>query len=334
MKGRKMPNFNDIVGQEAIKGHLMAAIEQDKISHAYIICGERYSGKEFIAKIFAAAMLCDGEGEKPCGKCHSCVQAFSDNNPDIIKVVHEKPNVISVDDIRSQVNSTVYVKPYADKRKIYIINEAEKMNPQAQNALLKTLEEPPEYVVIILLTSNMDELLPTILSRCVLLSMRPVRDRDVRKFLMEEEHIPDYKADVCVAFARGNVGKAKLLARNDDFDNIRNDAVKLMKHIREMDVSELTAAVKKSVDYKLAINDFLDIITVWYRDVLLFKATADANNLIFRDEIQYIKKAADVSTYKDLQDIIDALEKAKQRLDSNVNFELTMELLFLTMKEK
>lgn len=131
-----MPNFSDIVGQDAIKGHLLASLEQNKISHAYLICGERYSGKEFIAKIFAAALLCEDENDRPCNKCHNCVQSFSDNNPDIIKVTHDKPNVISVDDIREQVNNTISIRPYGGGRKIYIINEAEKMNPQAQNALL------------------------------------------------------------------------------------------------------------------------------------------------------------------------------------------------------
>lgn len=328
-----MPNFSDIIGQEAIREHLESAVSQNKVSHAYIINGERYSGKEFIAGIFAAALLCDDENNKPCGKCHNCVQAFSENNPDIIRVTHEKPNIIGVDDIRTQVNNTVQVKPYGGKKKIYIINEAEKMNQQAQNALLKTLEEPPEYTVILLLTTNTNELLQTILSRCVVLNMKPVRDKEVRKFLMEEVEIPDYMADICVAFARGNVGKAKLLARNEDFDKIREDAIKLMRNVKEMDVTEVTQAVKRATGYKVEINDFLDIIMVWYRDILLFKATKDANNLIFRDEIQYIRKAADLSSYESIQEAIEAIDKAKQRLNSNVNFELTMELLFLSMKD-
>ena len=248
-----MPKFEDIVGQDAIKGHLMAAIEQDKISHAYIICGERYSGKEFIANIFAAALLCENEDDKPCGECHNYRQAFSKNNPDIIRVTHEKPNIISVDDIREQVNNTILVKPYGGHRKVYIINEAEKMNPQAQNALLKTMEEPPAYAVIILLTSNLEELLPTILSRGVILSMRPVRDKEVKKFLMENVQIPDYKADICVAFARGNIGKAKLLAQNEDFDKIRDDAIQLLKYIKDMEVSELSQAEKKQMLRKLQI---------------------------------------------------------------------------------
>ena len=329
-----MPNFNDIIGQEAIKEHLKTAIESKKVSHAYIITGEKYSGKEFIAKIFAAALLCEDSNEVPCGRCSDCVRAFSGNHPDIIRVTHEKPGVISVDDIRNQVTNNVLIKPYEGKRKIYIINEAEKMNPQAQNALLKTLEEPPEYVVIILLSTGLEELLSTVQSRCLVLNMRPVRDKEVKKYLMDSELIPDYRADVCVAFARGNIGKAKLLAKNEDFDNIREDAIHLLKNIKDMEINELAQAVKKAQEYKVEIGDYLDIIMVWYRDVLLFKATHDANNLIFKEEIQYIRKVADLSSYENIQDIIDALEKAKSRLKANVSFDLTMELLFLTMKEK
>ena len=143
---------------------------------------------------------------------------MSGNQPDIIYVSHEKPNTISVDDIRTQVNNDVAIKPYSSRYKVYIINEAEKMTPQAQNAILKTLEEPPEYAVILLLVSNVNTLLPTILSRCVLLNMKPVRDALVKKYLMEEMQVPDYKADVCVAFARGNVGKAKALASSEEFE--------------------------------------------------------------------------------------------------------------------
>lgn len=329
-----MPNFSDIIGQAQIVDHLKCSIEQNKVSHAYIICGERYSGKEYIARIFAAALLCDDKDNAPCGKCHNCSQAFTDNNPDIVKVTHEKPMVISVDDIRTQVNEDILIKPYGGKRKIYIINEAEKMNQQAQNALLKTLEEPPEYAVILLLTTNLEEMLQTIKSRCVVLNMRPVSDKEVRKYLMEEEQLPEYTADMSVAFARGNLGKAKLLARNEEFDQIMDEALHLMHHLKELEVYELNRSVKRANDFKIAIGDYLDLISVWYRDVLMFKATADADNLIFKKELAYIKKVADSTTYENLQDIIDAIDKAKRRIAANVNFDLTMELLFLTLQEK
>lgn len=332
-----MAVFGDIVGQEQLKEHLQSAILTKKISHAYIINGEKSSGKEFIAKVFAMALQCEGAGEhagdKPCQECHSCKQALSDNHPDIIRVSHEKPNTISVDDIRAQVNNDVAIKPYSSPYKIYLINEAEKMTVQAQNAILKTLEEPPEYAVIILLTTNASSLLPTILSRCVLLNMKPVADHLVKKYLMEELLVPDYKAEVCVAFARGNIGKARALASSEDFENVKAEVLSLLKYINDMELYEMIAAIKKIGEYKMEVNDYLDIMAIWYRDVLLFKATNDVNHLIFREEIQALRKVAERSSYEGIESVLQALEKAKNRLNANVNFELTMELLMLEIKE-
>lgn len=328
-----MAGFKDIIGQEQLKEHLQNAVAMKKVSHAYIINGERASGKEFIAGIFAMTLQCEKQGTEPCMECHSCRQAVTANQPDIIRVTHEKPNTISVEDVRTQINSDIAIKPYSSPYKIYIMNEAEKMTVQAQNALLKTLEEPPQYAVILLLTTNVNAMLPTISSRCVVLNMKPVKDELVKEFLMKEQQIPDYKAQVCVAFARGNLGKAKLLASSEEFENIKEDAVTLLKYINDMDVHEVMAAIKKINDYKFDVNDYLDIISVWYRDVLLFKATNDANYLIFKDEIQYIRKRADKSTYEGIETIIGALDTAKRRLNANVNFDLTMELLLLTIKE-
>lgn len=328
-----MARFQDIIGQEQIKEHLRNAITAGKVSHAYIINGEKSSGKEFIAKVFAMALQCEKREEEPCQVCHSCKQALTDNHPDIIRVSHEKPNTISVDDIRAQVNNDVAIKPYSGPYKIYIINEAEKMTPQAQNAILKTLEEPPEYAVILLLTTNVNSLLPTILSRCVVLNMKPVSDELVKKYLMEQLRVPDYKAEVCVAFARGNIGKARALASSEDFENVKSEALSLLKYIKDMELNEIIAAIKKITEYKLEINDYLDILAIWYRDVLLFKATNDVNHLVFREEIQSLRKIAQRSSYEGIEKIIEALDTAKYRLDANVNFELTMELLMLTIQE-
>lgn len=333
-----MARFTDIIGQEQLKEHLQNALRLNRVSHAYIINGERSTGKEFVAKIFAAALQCENpetsEGmTEPCGKCHSCRQMATGNQPDVIFVSHEKPGSVGVEDIRRQISANVAIKPYSSPRKIFILNEGEKMTVQAQNALLKTLEEPPGYVVILILTTNMDALLPTILSRCVTLQMKPVKDSLVKKFLMETMQAPDYKADICVAFARGNIGKAKLLATSEDFDHVKEEAVTLLKYINDMELNEVVAAIKKISEYKLDVNDYMDILSIWYRDVLMFKATNDVNHLIFKEEIQYIRRVADRSTYEGIELVISALNKARMRLSANVNFDLTMELLLLTIKE-
>lgn len=328
-----MAKFTDIVGQEQLKEHLQNAIASNKVSHAYIINGERNAGKEFIAKIFSMTLQCEKEEMEPCGECHSCKQALSGNQPDIIYITHEKPNTIGVEDIRSQINNDIGIKPYSSPRKIYIINEGEKMTPQAQNALLKTLEEPPEYAVILILTTNVDELLPTILSRCVVLNMKPVSDALVKKYLMEQLGVPDYKANICVAFARGNIGKAKLLASSEEFEKVKDEAITLVKNINDMEISEIVKAIKKISEYKFDVNDYLDILTAWYRDVLFFKATKDVNSLVFKEEIQQIMKMSDRSTYEGIETIVDALQSARKRLEANVNFDLTMELLLLAIQE-
>lgn len=328
-----MAKFTDIIGQEQLKEHLQNAIAMNKVSHAYLINGERSSGKEFVAKVFATALQCEKGGTEPCGECHSCIQAKSGNQPDIIFVSHDKPNTIGVEDIRAQINNDIGIKPYSSPRKVYIMNEGEKMTVQAQNALLKTLEEPPEYAVILILTSNVEALLPTILSRCVVLNMKPVPDHKVKKYLMEELQVPDYKANVCVAFARGNIGKAKMLASSEEFEKVKEEAVTLVKYINDMDISEVVKAIKKISEYQFDVTDYLDILSVWYRDALLFKATKDANSLIFKNEIQSIRKVADRSTYEGIETIVKALQQAKRRLEANVNFDLTMELLLLTIQE-
>jgi DNA polymerase-3 subunit delta' len=335
-----MAKFRDVVGQDQLKVHLQRAILEGKVSHAYLIEGEKASGKEFIAKIFAMALQCEKrqeaageESSEPCGECHSCKQALSGNQPDIITLTHEKPGVIGVEDIRAQLNQDVYIMPYSSPYKIYLINEAEKMTTQAQNAILKTLEEPPAYVVIVLLTSNLNALLPTIISRCVLLHMRPVRQDLIKKYLMETLQVPDYKAEVCAAFARGNVGRAKALASSEEFDRVKSEVLSMLKNLREMEIQEITSAIKHISEYKVDVNDYLDLMAIWYRDVLLFKATNDANHLVFREEWSGIRACASRSSYEGIEHVLEALEKAKKRLDANVNFELTMELLLLTVKE-
>lgn len=328
-----MAAFSDILGNEQIIEHLQNAIRMGKVSHAYILNAPVSSGKMMIAEAFAATLQCEKKGTEPCMECHSCKQAASHNHPDIIYVRHEKPNTIGVDDIRVQINQDIAVKPYSSPYKIYIVDEAEKMNVQAQNALLKTIEEPPAYGVILLLTSNADAFLPTILSRCIRLDLKPVADDKIKDFLMKTCGVVDYQADICVDFSQGIVGRAVTLASSAHFNEIKDAALQLLKRVKDIDLSEMIGAVKQISEYKLDINDFFDIMMIWYRDVLLYKATADVNGLVFKDEVYEIKKQANTSSYHGIELILEGLEKAKMRLDANVNFELVIELLLLTIKE-
>ena len=328
-----MAGFSGIIGHEQIREHLLASIQMNKVNHAYLLQGQTGSGKRMLADAFAQALLCEKRTADACGTCHSCKQAMSGNHPDIIYVQHEKPGLISVGEIREQVASDVFIKPFQGPWKIYIIEDAERMNAQAQNALLKTLEEPPAYVVIMLLTVNASLLLETIRSRCVLLDLKPVREQEIETYLMEHLEIPDYQAKLCTAFAQGSVGRALDFASSADFAQIRQTALMIATRSREMDISQIIAVVKDLGQYRISANDFLDILTVWYRDVLYFKATQQPDQLVFRDRLAQIREAARTSSYEGIETILAAITRAKSRLDAGVNFDLTMELLFMTIKE-
>lgn len=321
-----------VIGQEQMTQNLENALAHKKISHAYLFQGERLSGKRMIADLFARALQCESEENKPCNQCRSCKQAIHGNHPDIIYVEHDKPNVISVDNIRTQINGDIAIKPYSSNYKIYIVDEAEKMNTQAQNALLKTLEEPPEYAIILLLATRAEAMLQTILSRCVTLNTKPVPDDKIKQFLMKSVEIPDYRASVCASFARGNVGRAIQLASNEDFDRMKAEVLGNLKNIFELEVHQMAAAAKKITEEKFEVEDYLDLCFIWYRDVLLYKACKDKKHLVFLEEVRDIERIGEKYTYEELEKVIKAIEKARSRWKSNVNFELTMELLFMEMK--
>ncbi|MBE5904403.1 MAG: DNA polymerase III subunit delta' [Pseudobutyrivibrio sp.] len=348
-------SFAEIIGQEDAKDLLKNAIKTGKHSHAYIFSGEKGSGKMMLAEAFAMMLQCENPADDACGECHACKQTASRNNPDVIYISRDydsktkkyKKN-ISVDQIREKLVNDVDIKPYSSKYKIYIIDEAEKMNPQAQNAMLKTIEEPPEYAVIILLTANHNAFLQTILSRCVLIQMKPVHTDSIKNLLQTKYDAVDYQSEMVASFAQGNIGKAIALTTDASFNEAKDMVVSLCKKAGKMDalqVSNEVKSIKEANDQEKKSNEaenekfqgfveqMLDLITLWYRDVLLYKATLNDNILLFKEDLFDIHDQAQSCSYEGLNNIIDAISETRARLNANVNFELTITLLINAMKE-
>ena len=321
-----------LFGQENIKRRLKSSILNGSVSHACIFEGEDGSGKKTFADIYSMAIQCERGTAEPCMECPSCVKALSQNHPDIIHVIHEKPNSISVSEIRDQVVSDVLIKPYSSRYKIYIIAEAEKMTPEAQNALLKTLEEPPSYAVIMLLTNNILNLLPTIISRCVRFRLNPLDSGTVNRYLTEELNVDRYQAEMYTALARGNLGRAKSLIEDESFNTVKDEAIRLVKNIKELKMSRLSPLIKLLGENKPAAGDFLDILVLWFRDVLMLKSTGLTEGLAFKEELAEIKSEASDYGYEGLNKAIEAVLEAKKRLDANVNFEMTIQLLVFEIR--
>ncbi|MFI3238597.1 MAG: DNA polymerase III subunit delta' C-terminal domain-containing protein [Lachnospiraceae bacterium] len=326
-----METFRDILGQTSIKEHFRYVLDTGKISHAYILCGEKGSGKKLLTNTFVRAAQCEKGGVEPCNECKSCKQALNGNHPDIISLVHEKPNTITVEEVRRQINSDIAIKPYSRERKFYIIDEAEKMNVQAQNALLKTLEEPPSYATIFILTTNLEAMLQTIKSRCILFHIKTVSDYDIKHFLMSKKQVPDYSAKLCVSFARGNVGRALALASSEEFEELKTNTLRLLQTIEEKSISDLNKSAKELADKKYDIQTCFDIMLLWYRDILLYKSSNTTKHLIFSDEVQYIRKIAQSNSFECLNYKLDSLQEVQQRLAYNVNTELSIEWMLLVL---
>lgn len=329
-----MVKFSEIIGHEDIIRHLQSAIENRKISHSYILTGEAGSGKKMVAYAFAAALQCEKKGIEPCMECDSCKKAKGRNHPDIITVNHEKSGIITVEEIREQLVSSAQTPPYESEYKIFIVPEAGYMNPQAQNALLKTIEDTPPQVVILLLTTNIELLLPTIRSRCVHLDLKVVDDRQIKDYLIDHLHVSSEDAEIETSFAHGSVGRAKKAADSEEFKKMVDSSIRILSNVDNMEVYELTEAISSISGDKQILQDYLDIFQFWFRDVLLFKATREIDNLVFKHELNEISREAKARSYENLEEILDALEKTKVRLQANVNVELALELLFLTIREK
>lgn len=328
-----MAGWDKIRGHENIKRYFKETLAANDMFHAYMLSGEDGCGKRTLAETFAMAALCENDGERPCGVCDSCQKAKALSHPDILYVTHEKAQSLSVDEIRQQLVMPMSVRPYFGKYKFFIIDDAQLMTTQAQNALLKTLEEPPEYGVVILLTSNENIMLQTILSRVVKLNCGDVPKEEVKRYLIEECEISDYKAEICAVFAQGNIGKAMAMATMEDFYATKEAAVTLAKLIPGTNVFDLLSRIKEISDYKNRIEKYLDFLYVWYHDVLIYKATADYNLCLFSDELSDIGNQAMLFSYEGLEETLKAVENAKIRLQANVNFDLVIELLLMKIKE-
>ena len=208
-----------------------------KTNHAYLFCGTRGTGKTSVAKIFAKAVNCEHPvNGSPCGECEMCRSISEGRSMNVIEIDAASNN--GVDNIR-EIREEVAYRPTEGKYKVYIIDEVHMLSIGAFNALLKTLEEPPEYAIIILLTNNVDKFLPTILSRCIVLNFKPVQPLEMIEYLEEQLGVEKAKAKFCTDFAQGNLGKAVRLAISPEYNEIKEDSIRLLRRIHEMEMEEI-----------------------------------------------------------------------------------------------
>ena len=343
-----MYTFGKIKGNEIVKNYLKNIIKANKIPHAFIIDGQQGSGKKLIAYTFSKAIECNGDGTgngsgsgnstgntpvEPCNKCQSCITFDSQNHADVFFVKSTNKKSYGVSDIRDQINNTVYILPYKHKYKVFIINNADTMTPQAQNALLKTIEEPPEYAVFILISENLGNFLPTILSRCVVLKTKPLANNKVKDFLVSEGNVEKDKAEIISSFSEGYIGKALNLITDEDFISLRESVISLSMKIKDADLLGVFKLALEISEYKDKIKEVLDIMYLWFRDILVYKETSNEAWVFDKSNIQLIKIESENFTNKSLLACLENISKTKFNLTYNSNFQLTIEVMLLNIKE-
>ncbi len=327
-----MYTFEEIKGCKQVKENLQSAVESGRISHAYIINGGAGMGKKQLGKTFAKTLQCEKKGIEPCGHCTSCHAFDSNNHPDVFYVTPQKTKALGVDDIREQIIRNVEVKQYKYPYKIFIVDKADEMTVAAQNALLKTLEEPPSYAVFLLLAKNLDGFLPTILSRCVVLKLRALPNKTVEEYLLERGLTQKESAGVIAEYAQGSIGQAIEMSDSGEFANMREDILEKLSSIEKKDMVAVMAMGKELEIYKDKLP-FLDMIYLWYRDVLAAKKLGEEKYVIQKDRKDLIFRQAAQETYEGLTKKLEAVWQSKRQLAQNANFQLTMEIMLIKLKE-
>ena len=303
--------FDNIIGQDFAKKYLTNSIKKNKINHAYMFEGIDGIGKKKLSQELSKILL-DTENVE--------------NSPDYINI-YPDGNSIKIAQIR-RLQTDIIVKPH-NQYKIYIINQAESMTIEAQNALLKTLEEPPEYAIIILITSNKEALLDTIKSRCEIIKFLPISLVDLNNYLISQG-IDENRAQLLSTFARGSIEKAIELS---EFAIMRDEIqtyIEIMLDKDMIDILEIPASMEK---YKKDAISILDMLINYFRDMMLLKENVDKSMIINIDKITFLQNMSKKITYSQVSKIIDIIEDIKKKIRSNCNFNISIQVMALNIYE-
>ncbi|WHE07263.1 DNA polymerase III subunit delta' [Thermoanaerobacterium thermosaccharolyticum] len=317
-----------IYGHKNILALFNKIVSSQKIANAYLFIGESGFGKEFMAKYFAMMINCKS-GSKPCLSCPSCIQMISGNHPDIFFI---EPDGISikVETLRNVVINNAYVKPYNSYKKIFIIKEAEKMTEQAQNSILKTLEEPPEYGLFILTSSKMEGLLPTIVSRCEIIRFTRESDEVIEEYLINEKKIDRSMAKKIASIANGNYGKANLLI-DEGYSKVRSELGDILYSVINQDKALRLESFKFFDENREMIDDIIDIMFSYLRDLMILKLLGSEECIINKDMSDKLRMLSTNLTGFKLNNIINEIEELAFNLKSNANYQLAIEKFLLNI---
>lgn len=296
--------FKELIGNNEIKESLMKILSSGNISHSYMFIGTRGIGKDKFAKEFAKGILCLNDTNKPCENCKSCVSFSDNNNPDFYEIeLEEDENSIKIDTIRD-MQKKIQELPIISNRKVYIINDSEFMTKDAQNCLLKTLEEPPKFTTIILIVSNESKILNTIKSRCLKIYFKDINENELEQYIKQNLITDNFTPNMLKA-CQGSIGKATNILKNKEMYTTIDEVFENVENYSLIDVVPKLEILYKNKEH---INEMLEYINV----IFIEKA---------KNNFKYI-------------DYISCVEKTKNNLNMNCNYDMCIDkMLFEIWKE-
>lgn len=338
----------EVLGQEFPKRYFAEAVKNNKIAHSYIIEGPDGIGKSIFALHMAQTLLCSSDN-KPCGVCNSCRKVQKKSHPDV-KVIDPDKKSIGVNDIRELIDE-IGIRPYEGLKKIIIIKNADTITAEGQNALLKTLEEPPDNVNLILLVANLETVLQTIQSRCQVIRLSRVSNELIREFIISRAaevlddasaanksaqiQTSDYNEEkiiVATDLSDGIPGRA-LLQLDSKYSGLRAKTIEFACKIINTDPLTGFDQAKFFTDNKEQIGYIFDILNTWNRDIYMFKSTKNKKNVINKDFYDLLIEQSRLLSYNRLDRIMDVLKATEQKMKRNANFQLAIEMMLLKYQE-
>lgn len=328
-------SLQEHIGNEMIKRAIEKAIVNDNLSHFYIFSGEDGVGKKNLALEFIKSIYCIENLKYNNEDCISCKKVMSKNHSDVVYIEkEEKKKSIGIDIIRKEVNTTINLPPFESEKKIYFIENAEELTIESQNALLKTIEEPPEYIIFIFITNNINKLLSTVLSRAVVFDCKKLNSVEIRQYIEKNYEILEASIDFYVSMADGNINILKKYIEDENFNILRNALINLLIELESCDLVRAISFYDFFNDNKIYLDDLFNSMMIWYRDLLIYKDTKDFSLIIQQDKKDDIMVMSEKFKISNLVKKINIIDNTIKALEFNSNYQITIENMLLSLKEK
>jgi DNA polymerase-3 subunit delta' len=327
------------IGQPKALALLEHSLQAGELAHAYLVVGAPHIGKMTLAFDLAKAVNCQGK-EPPCGECQSCRRIADRKHTDITIISLDsgkgsgetKSRVeISIDDIR-ELQHSASLPPYEGKCKVFIIDGAEYLSTEAANCLLKTIEEPPPHIMILLLTAEETQLLPTVVSRCQRIELKPISSQETEKVLIESQSVDSDRAKLLARLSQGCLGWALSVSTDDSYLEQRNQRLSEMFSILSAGWEERFSYAAKLGNERKSAEETIKLWLVWWRDMMLTKCGCKHTTNI--DHISKLENWAQVLSFFEIRNFIDSLRQSLSQIAVNANLRLIFEILMLNMPKK